>query len=324
MERRELLKGLTMAAGATLCPGLVINSPVLTRVLGARAQESNALHGSSVWNNNSLINIQKRGGDPRSPGDVRIAFYGHDAFKITSPHGVTVLVDPWGNDTTGQNSPWFLGEFPPLQVDIVLSTHAHFDHDAVHVPNGLMVLERLIGQFRLGDVEITGLGDKHVCQPTPESSSVSVSSSAPIETCPPDNVIGFDNAIQIVLTGGLRIAVWGDNRAVPAPSLDAYLSNVDVLILPVESVLSSAEANAIISKYAPRAVIPSHYFVKGLTAKGSGLVSADGWVSTQENAHRADVIRLDRSELTLRTADLRSSPHRMIYYFGDHFDQHPL
>ena len=31
-------------------------------------------------------------------------------------------------------------------------------------------------------------------------------------------------------------------------------------------------------KYDPKAVIPAHYFVKGLNSDGSGLDSADGWV----------------------------------------------
>ena len=47
------------------------------------------------------------------------------------------------------------------------ATHSHFDHDAVERPNGLMVLERLVGQFKLGDIEITGLADKHKCEPAP-------------------------------------------------------------------------------------------------------------------------------------------------------------
>src|SRR5579872_3551220 len=124
-----------------------------------------------AWNDNSLITIQKNGGDPAHPGDVKIEFYGHDAFKITSPTGLTVLTDPWRNDATGAYPKWFLTEFPPLRVDIVVSTHAHFDHDAVERPNGLMVLERLVGQFKLGDVEITGLADKHQCQPAPDQKS---------------------------------------------------------------------------------------------------------------------------------------------------------
>jgi len=174
---------------------------------GARAQEcENLAAPSTAWNDNSLITVQKGGGDPTRAGDVKIEFYGHDAFKITSPKGLTVLTDPWRNDSTGVYPKWFLNEFPALRVDIVLSTHAHFDHDAVERPNGLVVLERLVGQFKLGDIEITGLADKHQCD--------SSSADSQAKTCPPNNVIGFDNAIQIIETGGLRIAIWGDNRGV--------------------------------------------------------------------------------------------------------------
>jgi L-ascorbate metabolism protein UlaG (beta-lactamase superfamily) len=220
---------------------------------GAHAQQSDISSAPSpAWNDNSLITIQKDGGDPTRSGDVKIAFYGHDAFKITSPTGLTVLTDPWRNDSTGLYPKWFLNEFPALRIDIVLSTHAHFDHDAVGRPNGLMVLERLVGQFKLGDIEITGLADKHKCEPAPPDKPGSASADLRVETCPPNNVMAFDNAIQIVETGGLRVAIWGDNRAAPDPSLDHYLKNVDVLILPVESILTGAEADGIVQKYDPK------------------------------------------------------------------------
>src|SRR5215471_10658837 len=173
-----------------------------------RAQQSSTPTASSTtWNDNSLIAVQKQGGDPARPGDIRIEFYGHDAFKITSPAGLTVLTDPWRNDSTGLYPKWFLNEFPAIRVDIVLSTHAHFDHDAVERPNGLVVLERLVGQFRLGDVEIVGLADKHKCESAPQHQSDDTSMDSQSETCPPNNVIGFDNAIQIIETGGMRIAI---------------------------------------------------------------------------------------------------------------------
>jgi L-ascorbate metabolism protein UlaG (beta-lactamase superfamily) len=233
---------------------------------------------------------------------------------------LTVLTDPWRNDPTGLYPKWFLNEFPALRVHIVLSTHAHFDHDAVDRPNGLMVLERLVGQFKLGDIEVTGLADKHTCQPTPPDKSDRASADLQIETCPPNNVIGFDNAIQIIETGGLRIAIWGDNRGVPDSSLDHYLKNIDVFVLPVETILTRAEVDAIVRKYDPKAVIPSHYFVDGLTTKVSGLESADGWVSDQEKVHHADVRRLNTADLTLNAAELKGSRHR-IYYFGYHFEK---
>jgi len=289
-------------------------------ILGGWAQQAERrVTALPAWNDNSLLAIQKKGGDPARAGDVKIEFYGHDAFKITSAGGLTVLSDPWGNDTTGVYAKWFLQEFPAIRVEIVLSTHAHFDHDAVERPNGLMVLARLVGQFRLGDVEITGLADKHQCDAASAQKSDSGAKDLAVQTCPPNNVIGFDNAIQIIETGGLRIAVWGDNRGVPDPSLDRYLKNVDVLILPVENVLTRAEVDAIVRKYDPKAVIPAHYFINGLTTEVSGLERVDGWVNDQEKVQHAEVRRLARADLTLNPVGLDGAHHR-VYYFGDHFE----
>jgi hypothetical protein len=78
----------------TLAP--IVLFVILTFTCGARAQRSgrSVAPSSSAWNDNSLITVQKTGGDPTRPGDVKIEFYGHDAFKITSPVGLTVLTDP--------------------------------------------------------------------------------------------------------------------------------------------------------------------------------------------------------------------------------------
>jgi len=293
----------------TLAP--IVSFVLLTLTCGIRAQQSGrSVVPYSAWNDNSLITLQKTGGDPTRLGDVKIEFYGHDAFKITSPVGLTVLTDPWRNDSTSLYPKWFLNEFPAIRVDIVLSTHAHFDHDAIERPNGLVVLERLVGRFKLGDIEVTGLADKHQCDRT--------STDSVVKTCPPNNVIEFDNAIQIIETGGLRIAIWGDNRAEPDASLDHYLKNVDVLILPIESILTPVEVDAVVGKYDPKTVIPAHYSLKGLTTDVAGLESADGWVNDQEKVRHADVRRLDSADLTLNAAELKGSHHR-VYYFGDHF-----
>lgn len=296
----------------------IVSFVVLISHDGARAQQpdkSAALPRAE--NDNSLMAIQKEGGSPARSGDVKIEFYGHDAFKVTSPSGLTVLSDPWRNDATGAYPKWFLREFPSVQADIVLSTHAHFDHDAVQRPRGLMILERLMGRYRLGDVEITGLADKHKCDPAPLDKQDKASAGSRAETCPPNNVLAFDNAIQIIKTGGLRIAIWGDNRSTPDPFLDHFLQNVDVLILPVDSVLTREEVDVILRKYSPKAVIPAHYYISGLTVDASGLEPADGWVDYQQKLHHADVRRLDKPDLTLNAAELKGAQQR-IYYFGNH------
>jgi hypothetical protein len=88
---------------------------LLAWICGAPAQPSGrSVAPSPPWNDNSLITVQKTGGDPSRPGDVKIEFYGHDAFKFTSPEGLTVLADPWRNDSTGLYPKWFLSEFPAI------------------------------------------------------------------------------------------------------------------------------------------------------------------------------------------------------------------
>jgi hypothetical protein len=75
---------------------------LLTFTCGTRAQQPGrsvaAVPSSPAWNDNSLITVQKNGGDSKRLGDVKIEFYGYDAFKITSPAGSTVLTNPWRNE----------------------------------------------------------------------------------------------------------------------------------------------------------------------------------------------------------------------------------
>ena len=106
----------------------------------------------------------------------------------------------------------------------------------------------------------------------------------------------------------------------PDPSLDHYLKNVDVLVLPIESILTRAEVDEIVGKYNPKTVIPAHYYLTGLTTDVSGLESADGWVNYQEKVRHADVRRLDSADLTLNAAELKGA-HPRVDYFGNHFEE---
>ena len=289
---------------------LLCSAAVLAQVEGSRAF-------TFPENNNRLFTLQAKGGNPEKAGPVKIQFFGHMAFKFTSPEGTTVLVDPWRNDPSVAWGKWYPHEFPEGPVDIVLETHAHFDHDAVHRPHALMVMERLIGQFRLADVEITGLADKHQCHSEGQQKWDEITTEFGFSTCPPNNPLAFDNAIQIIKTGGIRIAVWGDNRSEPSPEVEKQLVGVDALILPIdgtEHILTYNEVDNIVRKYHPKAVIPAHYKVVGAESVLSGLKSADGWVEMQH-----DVRRLDTATLELTPAELTGAQGR-VYYFGNHFE----
>jgi len=143
---------------------LLLAGGLIVSVGLAKAQ---VIEGSRAFtypeNDNQLIALQRAGGDPAKPGPVKIEFYGWDAFKITSPSGLTVLFDPWRNDPTGFWGHWFFTDFPEIPVDVTVSTHAHFDHDATYRPHALMVLDRPVGEYRFSDVKLMGLADKHQC-----------------------------------------------------------------------------------------------------------------------------------------------------------------
>lgn len=179
--------------------------------------------GPTAWmqvkNNNHIMGAQKAdNGDPKAGGKVTVEFYGHAAFKITTPNGMSLLFDPWRNDPSGAWGLWFPNDFPEVEVDAILSTHAHFDHDATERPNGQMILDRMTGTYSFNDVIITGLADKHQCEAPGWYKWTDAMPEFGQPQCPPDNFHHLDNNIYLVDTGGMRIAVWGDNRRFRRPT----------------------------------------------------------------------------------------------------------
>ena len=73
-------------------------------------------------------------GQVLAQGPVELLWYGQSAFKLTTPTGKVIVIDPWI-----QKNPVTPAEFKNLdnmgKVDLVLVTHAHWDHmaDAVEI-----------------------------------------------------------------------------------------------------------------------------------------------------------------------------------------------
>ncbi len=294
----------------------------LLAAAGIFGMASTAGHAqSNSWtfteNNNNVIKAQRDGGVMADSGEVKIDFFGHMAFRVVSPRGTSIMIDPWRNDPSGYWGVWFPNEFPAVPVDMVLSTHAHFDHDAVYKPHASMVLERLGGDFALGDVKVTGLADKHMCAAKGWYKWTDAAAEFAQDFCPPDNFMHMDNYIQVVETGGLRIAHWGDNRPNPADHVMAKLQNVDVLILTIDGsqhILSYGDIADAIANIKPKIVIPGHYYTKGASSVLTTLSDAEDWVSKQ-----SDVVRLTNSSLSLKASEVKKMTGTSVYYFGANF-----
>jgi L-ascorbate metabolism protein UlaG (beta-lactamase superfamily) len=300
----------TVAIGGLVC-GMVM--------AGATGQ---VMGQSQAWtqvkNNNHIIDMQKAGGDPGAAGEVTIDFFGHAAFRITTPGGFTMLFDPWRNDPSGAWGMWFPEEFPDVEVDAVLSTHAHFDHDAITRPKGQMILDRISGVYEFADARVTGNADKHVCEAPGWYAWTNAMPEFGQPQCPPDNYHHLDNNIYVVETGGMRIAVWGDNRNNPADHVWAALTDIDVLILPVDSsqhILSYEQSDEIVARIDPHVVIPEHYLTAGASITLTTLGTAEEWVKKQPN-HTI----LDKPTIKLNPTDVRKMKRHVLYFGANHLD----
>jgi len=269
----------------------------------------------STSNHNRMMDLL---GDtrPAASDEVELAYFGSSAFRITSPKGLTVMVDPWRNHPM-RTWDWYLADMPMTAVDIGVSTHAHFDHDALNRLDAHVLLDRLIGTYSFLDVTITGVPDKHAVSDGfghydrnrvhRELNGVVID--------PPDNPRSWDNCLIVIETGGLRILHWGDNRHDPPDHVWSRLGRIDIALLPVdgsEHVMSYAMTDAIIARLQPKVVVPHHYYIWDLTQRASTLLTADAWVEARPRSRRLS------GPVARYTAAGLADAEAMVDHFGEH------
>ena len=274
--------------------------------------------GLSGWrmtsNHNRMMELQ-RTSMKAGAGTVKVDYFGSSAFKITSPSGITLMIDPWRNHPS-RKWDWYFDDFPLTEVDIGISSHAHFDHDALHLLDAHVLLDRLIGTYTFGDLKITGIADKHA---TDSSAAVYdfkriIKEFDNIDITPPNNPRSWDHCLLLIETGGLKILAWGDNRHNPPEEVWAAVSDIDIVLLPIDDsqhVISFPHAEEIIEHLSPSIIIPHHYYIFDVTVRQSTLQPADGWLNTQEN-----VIRLTNPSVSYHPKDLTNIKRRIDFFDG--------
>ena len=226
--------------------------------------------GLTAWqmtsNHNHMVDFQRKT-TASSEAGVEIAYFAHSAIRITSPSGLSVMLDPWRNHPGG--SSFFFHDFPKLRVDIGICTHAHFDHDALHRLDAHVLIDRLIGQYIFADMNIFGIADKHATDFSATTYDIGrlIKEFQGVDIHPPDNPRSWDNCLVIVETGDLRILHWGDNRAdLPEAAWD-MLGDIDILFLPLDDsqhVISYEMADAIMARLKPSITVP-HTTTSGIS-----------------------------------------------------------
>ena len=267
-------------------------------------------------NNNRMISLQdEECKHTKGPGNVKLAYFGGSCFRVTTPSGLTLLIDPWRNPPAGSTS-WFLYDFPRCEVDIGLSTHAHFDHDNLHSLHASTLIDRLVGRYEFSDVVVTGIADKHVSDSSHcvHDWATLTRKTSSMETLPPYNWRSFDNSILVIETAGLRILHWGDNRPNPPESVWSALGHVDIALLPIDGsqhLLAYEHVAMVRNRLQPHITVPHHYFVRNIMHTASTLLPPDEWIAKQLN------VRFTESgEITLSTEQVKSED-KLVFCFAE-------
>ena len=195
----------------------------------------------------------------------KLTWLGHATFRITTPSGKIIVIDPWVQ--TNPMCPEPLKKFERL--DTMLITHGHFDHIGDAVALGKQFKPQIVGIFetcvwleskgvsntngmnkggtqRVGEIEVTMVNAIHSC---------GIQDGDKI-------VYGGEACGYIIrLPGGLTIYHAGDTAVFGDMKLIGELYAPDLALLPIGDhyTMGPREAAAAIRLLGVRQVVPMHF-----------------------------------------------------------------
>lgn len=196
---------------------------------------------------------------------IKITWLGHATFRIETPEGKTILIDPWvmGNPMCPQS------EKKVKKVDLMLCTHGHGDHigDAVaiaqqHNPMVVANYELSLWFQKKGVKQVTGMGKggtynagavKVTMVHADHTSSIEDGDRVIYGGEPCGLVLEFSNGVKIYDAGDT--AVFGDMQIIR----ELYAPDLAMLPIGDHYTMSPREAAYACKLLKPKAVIPMHY-----------------------------------------------------------------
>ena len=193
---------------------------------------------------------------------VQITWLGHATFKITTPGGKIVLIDPW----TFQNPACPEGLKRVDKVDLMLVTHGHFDHmgDAVNIakatkPTTVAIVE-LAGWLGSKGVEQT-IGINKGGSVNVEGIRVSMTHAIHTSGVEDGSYAGDACGYVIEFENGRKLYHAGDTCAFSDMQIIGELYQPDVALLPIGDfyTMGPREAAIAVRLLGVKHVIPMHY-----------------------------------------------------------------
>ena len=195
----------------------------------------------------------------------RLTWLGHSGFRILSPGGRTILVDPWLKNNPACPQP----EKSQAKADLLLITHGHFDHfeDALELARKLR--PKVIANFEIcqylqqegieqtlpmntgGTQAVEGIGITMV--PASHTSSIAAGG----RLLPGGEAVGY----VLQMESGFRVYHAGDTTVFSDMRLIAELYQPDLAILPIGGLFTMGPREAAMAcrLLRPPRLIPMHF-----------------------------------------------------------------
>ncbi|GKU27463.1 MBL fold metallo-hydrolase [Clostridium folliculivorans] len=182
---------------------------------------------------------------------MKIKWYGHSCFMITSENGTKIILDPYIS---------MLGyKLPELEADIVATSHEHSDHNNINAVKNDFVHINKPGIFSEYGIEIKGVDTFH------------------------DKVSGAKkgkNTIFNFKVDDINVCHCGDLGHILDAKQVEEIGNVDVLLIPVGGgyTIDATDAVEVVKQLKPTVIVPMHYRTKALGPMGLAFAKVDKFI----------------------------------------------
>lgn len=207
---------------------------------------------------------------------MKIKWYGHAAFLITSDQGLKIILDPYESGAYGGALAY--GKITD-QADVVLTSHDHADHnDTKSLPGAFQVVKGP------GSKEVKGITFKGI----------------PVYHDPSKGSERGANVLFVFTVDGVRVCHLGDLGHVLGEKEIGEIGPVDVLMIPVGGhfTIDPKQATTVAAQIKPKVLIPMHYKTEKC---GFPIAPLDDFLKGKTN-----VKRLGQSEVTIDRTHLPS------------------
>jgi L-ascorbate metabolism protein UlaG (beta-lactamase superfamily) len=201
---------------------------------------------------------------------AELTWLGHSAFRVDSPGGKRIYVDPFltGNPKTPDS------ERDPERCDLIAVTHGHGDHVgdtvAIHQKFGCPVVAQVELRGWLTDHGVAD--DGQVCSINKGGSAVvdglklTLTDAKHSSSCPDGTYAGEACGIVLQLEDGFRIYFAGDTNVFGDMSLIGRIYAPDVAVLPIGDhfTMGPREAAVALELLGVARCVPCHYGTFGL------------------------------------------------------------